>query len=467
MVSRHLIVKFYLWFLLALTLTVMGAAGAVVLVTGDRWERDLDRWVATRAEPVRDLVHGYLAAGFSAQELTDLVGRVTGDLAVTLAIVSRDGKILGISRPPGLPAGAAPLPSAQQVRTALRRGPQANRDWRRGLEVWLPIRLGDGSDALFFGVSHPGLDHSHPPYRLLGVLGAVLILAWVLCWPLAAYLARPLRRMASAADALGEGRLDTRIELNRKDEIGRLAERFNAMAANLERLLNSHKQLLADISHELRSPLARMRVALELARREAGGAAEPYFDQMERQSEALDDLIGQLLAHARLEANPHVLSPEPLDPAALAAEAIATFRQEARDGQVTLTLRDEAGAGNILADRQLLRRALVNGLSNGVAHAPPGSTVLVTLEMQGQNLAFRIADGGPGVAPAMLEPIFEPFFRADSARSRATGGVGLGLAIARRAMEAHGGGGRAESGEGQTGFVLTLWLPLRTPGESQ
>jgi signal transduction histidine kinase len=140
---------------------------------------------------------------------------------------------------------------------------------------------------------------------------------------------------------------------------------------------------------------------------------------------------------------------------------MANLANEAADHRVSLDLSNQAGEVEILADRPLLRRALVNGLGNGITHAPPGSALLVTLEREGELLVIRIADQGPGVIPEMQEQIFQPFFRVDSARSKEKGGFGLGLAITRRAMEAHGGGAVAETPKEGQGFVLKLWLPLK------
>ena len=144
-------------------------------------------------------------------------------------------------------------------------------------------------------------------------------------------------------------------------------------------------------------------------------------------------------------------------------ERLAALEPEARSRKISISLEDRAGVEEFLGDRQSLRRALTNGLSNALAYAPEGSTVRLELVREKGNLAFRISDEGPGVPPEMLEKIFQPFFRADSARSRTTGGVGLGLAIARRSMEAHGGGAQAEAGARGRGLVLTLWLPWRAP----
>ena len=464
MVSRHLIVKFYLWFLLALTLTVIAVAGTFALLSDDEFRHHTDAGAISRAKPVRDLVQGMLDAGLSPRAITRLLAPLLEELSASMTLLSEKGEPLEISRPEGLPPERFFLPTTAEVEGVLRDGPRVWKDWRHRVGVALPLRLPRGERGVFLGTMHIGFRrHGGPPYRILGGLGAVLALGWLLCWPLAAYLARPLKRLAAAADSLGEGRLDTRINLKRKDEIGRLADRFNAMAGNLQKLMAGHKQLLADVSHELRSPLARLRVALELARREGGSGAAPYLDQMENQTEALDGLIGELLAHSRLEVMPYDLRLEPLLPGALAGEALAALEPEARNRRISFSLEDRAGVEEFLGDRQLLRRALTNGLSNALAYAPEGSTVQLELARETGNLAFRIADEGPGVPPEMLEKIFQPFFRADSARSRATGGVGLGLAIVRRSMEAHGGGAQAEAGAGGRGFVLTLWLPGRAP----
>jgi two-component system sensor histidine kinase CpxA len=326
----------------------------------------------------------------------------------------------------------------------------------------LPIDLPNGErGAMFVVVKHADWRADRHPLRLWGGLALILGVVWLLSWPLAAHLTRPLRRLADAAERLGSGDLTIRSDLRRRDEIGRLAERFNRMADNLQRLVLGHKQLLSDVSHELRTPLARLRVALELARKEAGPAAMPYLERVEGQAEAMDELIGELLAFARLDASPDAFQPEPVDPRALLEEAARAHRAEAEARRIALSLHSEGAPASVPADRARLARALGNLLRNAIAHGPEGSTLHLTAGVEGTRLVFRVRDEGPGVPPEQRESIFQPFYRTDTARNRASGGVGLGLAIARRCMEAQGGGAYAEAGQGGVGLSVALWLPMQ------
>jgi two-component system sensor histidine kinase CpxA len=232
------------------------------------------------------------------------------------------------------------------------------------------------------------------------------------------------------------------------------------MADSVERLLAGHKQLLGDISHEFRTPLARLRVALELARREAGSGAAAYLDTMEKQTEAIDGMIEELLTYSRLDSTPYQLRAEPLQVAALIEQAAAEHQPELEAGGITIDTAGPQAEGGVTGDRRLIERALSNVLRNAIAHAPRGSAVRLQGLRGGGRVTFAVSDAGPGVAADMLDRIFEPFVKTSVARSRASGGVGLGLAIARRCMQAHGGGAYAEPAREGTGLTVTLWLPL-------
>jgi signal transduction histidine kinase len=246
------------------------------------------------------------------------------------------------------------------------------------------------------------------------------------------------------------------------------------MAENLQRLVSGQKQLLADISHELRSPLARLVVALELARGKAATEAQPYLDKIGRQATDLNALIEELLEYSRLDALPQEPAREPVEVRELLDEVAAANAPQSGPKRI----RVDTGAGNGLpplrVERRLIARALGNALRNALAHSPEGSPVTVEARAEADGIVLAVRDSGPGVEPALLERIFEPFVRGDPARGRTASegsarggspGTGLGLAIARRALQAHGGTAWAENltsptGERQ-GLVIRFWLPLK------
>ncbi|HKI98693.1 MAG TPA: HAMP domain-containing sensor histidine kinase [bacterium] len=483
MISRHLILKLYLWILLALTLSVAGAAFVVALLSQHDIEQRAQEWVLAEVRPSRDVVQNLLQSGMTLPELREVLEPLRRTARVRLQVLAPDGTPVLSFPPPLVRHGPPEMPRVQRLLPPLDPAllskvlaGQEVLDWRQRdhLLAALPIRLPDGRPGAFYlSARRFHWEREGVPWRLLAGLAAVLLTLWLLSWPLAGHLARPLQRMAAAADALGQGHLSVRINpediqrrhqhWKRRDEIARLAESFNRMAENLQRLVLRHKQLLADISHELRSPLARLRLALELARGAEGAEQARYLDTLERQADTMESLIGELLFHARLDEAPYALQAEPLDLAALVAEAVAGQRPEAEAKRLTVRVHVPERLANVRADRRLLARALGNALRNAVTYSPDEGAVDVTVRREEGRHSIAVRDEGPGVPAEQLERIFEPFVRTDAARGRATGGVGLGLSIVRRCMEAHGGGASAQAADGR-GLVVTLWLPAEAQG---
>jgi two-component system sensor histidine kinase CpxA len=299
------------------------------------------------------------------------------------------------------------------------------------------------------------------PRALALRLGVLILVVGGLSFWLARNLTSPMGPLRSATRRLSRGDLSARVEGNvgrRRDEIGELARDFDAMAERIEALVGSQQRLLRDVSHELRSPLARLVVALELARSRAGDGATKSLDRIEREAGRLDELIGQLLLLERLEAGAVEGDMVSLDLVGLIAEVAADAGFEAAaDGT---EVRFEVTDGPSVSCRpELLRSAFDNVIRNAVHHTEPGSVVDVTLATDDGGVTVEIRDHGPGVSEADLERIFEPFYRVEEARDRASGGVGLGLAIAARAMSAHGGAIGAKNHPGG-GLVVTVKLQL-------
>jgi two-component system sensor histidine kinase CpxA len=230
------------------------------------------------------------------------------------------------------------------------------------------------------------------------------------------------------------------------------------MAERMETLVSSQQRLLRDVSHELRSPLARLRVALELARDRAGAAAGESIDRMEREATRIDDLIGQLLFLERLAAGEPGGEKEVFDLAELLGEVVddASFEASAGGREVKV----EADAEAVVRGYPvLLRSAIDNVLRNAIRHAPESTVVDVVLVVDGGSAEISVRDHGPGVPEEHLHSLFEPFTRVAHARERSSGGAGLGLAIARRAVELHQGSVAARN-RPDGGLEVVLRLPL-------
>ncbi len=300
-----------------------------------------------------------------------------------------------------------------------------------------------------------GLPLPPPPFlEVVALLIGALTFSAALAW----YLSRPVRHLSQAFDALAGGDLGVRTAARigrRRDEIADLGRGFDRMAARIEQLVDAQRRLLHDVSHELRSPLARMSAAIGLARQDPS-RIEAMLERVERETARLDTLVGELLGLARLEHDAARTLPQPVALDALLHDVAgdARFEAAARDVEVVLST---DGAGPVVKGQgELLRRAFDNVLRNAVKYAPAGSVVHIALGRAGGSACVSISDGGCGVADGELERIFDPFFRG--ARSDGSHGAGLGLSIARRAVEAHGGDIRASNTEGG-GLRVDIRLP--------
>ncbi len=290
--------------------------------------------------------------------------------------------------------------------------------------------------AQFSGGRPPHVSHQvELAIRLGAGLAASLLFSAVLAW----YLSRPLRHLSNASRRLAGGELDTRVMPamgRRRDEITDLGVDFDHMAGRLQNLVDAQKRLLHDVSHELRSPLARLRVAVGLAQQQPERQG-PALERIEREAERLDELVGQVLTLSRLEAGVNQGEAAYLDLTELLDEVVedARFEAEASGRRVNL----EGGVGGaVRGQAELLRRAFENVLRNAVRYTAPDTAVTVTLTDSAPRICVTVCDCGPGVADNELGALFEPFFRAAGEVSRPAG-YGLGLAIAKRAIEAHGG----------------------------
>lgn len=275
-----------------------------------------------------------------------------------------------------------------------------------------------------------------PPALGLGLHGVMLLLALLvglLAFPIVRQLTRRLERLQQGVERLGAGELSARVAVEGRDEVARLAQRFNDAAERIERLVGAHKALLAHASHELRTPLTRIQLALELVK----DAVEPRRRAgLEQDIAELDRLIDEILLASRLDAVNEPLQLEEVDLLALAAELAAAHKG----------VRIEGEGVHLQADPRLLRRLLRNLLENAERHGLPPTQL--RLETRPGEALIRVSDAGPGVPEAQREAVFEPFYRGDT---RATGS-GLGLALVRQIAQRHGGSARCD----EAGFVVRL-----------
>jgi two-component system sensor histidine kinase CpxA len=290
---------------------------------------------------------------------------------------------------------------------------------------------------------------------------AVILTAGLLCFGLARYISTPIGKLRRATQKLAEGDLQTRVAPevgNRHDELASLARDFDEMAERIESLLDSQKRLTQDISHELRSPLARMNVALELAKQKSvNEATAPILERIENESNRLNEMIGRLLMLSKLESGAQDFNKQNINLTRLVENiaADADFEAQAKGKSVKILEKHNC---RVFGNENLLQSAVENVLRNAVRYTREGSSVEVSLTNGKGSAEINVRDFGEGVPEAELENLFRPFYRVGEARERKTGGIGLGLAIAERAVHAHKGTIKARNTE--NGLIVTIKLPV-------
>lgn len=287
------------------------------------------------------------------------------------------------------------------------------------------------------------------------------LLSGLLCYWLARYLLRPVKQLREATQAMAAGDFAQRVAPGlggRRDEIADLAHDFDHMAARIEQLVSAQMQLLGDISHELRSPLARLVVALELAQQKQGGAASAEYERIALEAERMNDLIGQLLTLSRLESGAGKIAAETVDIDALLERLVENCNFELAADERRAVIVESAPAA-IEGAPALLTSAFENVIRNAARYTDSGTAVEVAARIADGWLEVRVRDHGPGITESMLERVFEPFVRVGDARDRGSGGHGLGLAIAKRAIGLHGGE-IAAANHPDGGLEITIRLPL-------
>jgi signal transduction histidine kinase len=320
---------------------------------------------------------------------------------------------------------------------------------RRGKELVISRRAADGK-YWFIAVSRT---QSHPwmyfPYYLL-VIGAT----GILCWAAAVWVVSPIRHLTATVERFGRGDLSARWHTRRRDEIGYLARAFNETAERLQRLLTSERRLLADVSHELRSPLARLKFAVRLARSHPDQDAA--LNRIERDVDRIATMVSELVEITRAEGDPEARKFEIIDLKQVVNDIVGEERIDAelRECRLQVSGRLERP---LLGDPELLRRAIANVLRNAIRYSPSHAAVEVTLAETADTSLVEIRDHGPGVSDELLSQIFKPFFRVEDSRDTSSGGIGLGLSIAMRAVQVHQGTITAENAK--PGLKVQIMLP--------
>ena len=310
------------------------------------------------------------------------------------------------------------------------------------------------SDGKFWfaaeGLDRPPRIWSFLPYYFL-VLGAT----GILCWIAAAGVISPIRRIANSIALFGQGDLSVRVNTDREDEIGQLGRSFNELAERLEHLITNERRLLSDISHELRSPLARLKFALKLARTSPDPAMA--LERIERDVNRIASLVADIVEINIVEDDPASQDKREICIHDISSEVVRDCGLEAEARGCSINVEGDV-CGAVHGNPELLRRAIENVLRNAIRYSPENSPVEVSLSETADSAHIVIRDYGPGVPNTAITRIFDPFFRVEEARNTNGGGSGLGLSIAKRAVHLHRGSIRAENAT--PGLRVTIAIPL-------
>lgn len=382
-----------------------------------------------------------------AQAAQDFLEQRKRRFHVDIQVLDEDGQALVYGT---FPPRAAAFEARQRNQKRL--------PWRRLTHEY--TNPNSGKTYLFiYRIPHPELAEWHRDSLLwpLSALGIALVVLTALSLLLTLSITRPLGRLRGAVHDLGQTAYQqhslARLA-NRRDELGVLARDFNRMGARLQDLIGSQRQLLRDVSHELRSPLARLRIALALAERAEPAEQDKLWPRLVQECDRLEGLISEILALARLDAEPGTA--QPINLPHLLDSLQADMRLSAPEQQLLIS--QDSRPLHLSGWPDMLGRALDNLLRNALRFNPAGKPIELQVTRQSQDLAISVRDHGPGVPEELLDRLGEPFFRAPG---QSTSGHGLGLAIARRTAERHGGR-LVLSNHLEGGFVATLVLPLLT-----
>jgi two-component system, OmpR family, sensor histidine kinase CpxA len=454
---KSLFLRIFLSFWLAIALFVVLTMLAVLVFRPQR----TPTWESLRNAALTDSINAYEQGGEA--KVREYLENLEATQHVRAHVFDENGKeIAGRHAPlwlqnlalgkPLPPADALVLPPPKVLTES-----RASSDGRHRYIITLGLPPGP---RVFFG------PHGFPVTGLI----ILVISSGLVCYFLSWFLTKPIVRLRAATRQLAAGDLSARSGApasRRRDEVAMLMRDFDAMAERLESLVKAQSRLLNDISHELRSPLARLNVALGLAQR-SGVSSTEMLERIELEASRLNELIGRILTLARLEDGEQKVpqTPVPLDELVANVAEDAEFEAQARHCHVKTVIPE--GDWGVRGNDSLLHSAVENVIRNAIRYTQEGTSVEIELESvsgaKGPEAVLQVSDCGPGVPTESLEKLFLPFYRLDDARGRLTGGVGLGLAITERAVRFHGGRVTAFN-RAEGGLRVEIRLPLISGGQ--
>jgi two-component system sensor histidine kinase CpxA len=455
---RSLSLKIFLWFWLAVLVGSLAFITVALCLPSQTFLGRAAKYFAFNLESTGRMgVDLYEQKGPSA--LGTFLGRIETISAFKLYILTAQGVSL---RAVSLPSGAYPL-----AQRALSAGSPQAQNWTThpliahqvvsasGKTYVVVLELPGGLVQLLVQMSH----------ALALRFAAALVASGLVCYLMVRYLTSPIRKLQAAVRKFAHGDLSVRVAPqigSRQDEIADLGQDFDAMAARIETLMHAHEDLLRDVAHELRSPLTRLNVALEIARKHGHAQMAGFLDRIGTEAQQLSNLITQILTLSRLENIEVELHLEPICLESLIERIVGDANFEGQNHPFSVNFHYAQNA-ILIADGRLVHSAIENVVRNALRLSPPGSQVDITQTVQiFQDKAMAvvmISDQGPGVPPEVIEDLFKPFFRVAAKQGRPSGGAGIGLAIAFHAVSLHRGTIRAIN-RPNGGLTVEIRLPM-------
>lgn len=450
---RSLFLKFFLWFWATAIVTGIALILSFVLQRGgvpDRWHVALSQAAG---------IYGRAAVGEMDRAGAAAVSAYLKDLSrnahTQACLFDQNGTEV---------AGESCNSFRSLVKRATNSSGRSAFDIRYGL-VRVAVQVSSRKGAIYVFATElpagPRAAFGPDPLGLILHLAVAFGVSGLICYLLARYLTRPILQLQAASRQLAAGKLETRAGTDaqqRNDELGELVRDFNTMAERIEGLVSSQRQLISDVSHELRSPLSRLIVAMDLARERKGN--DPAFDRMEKDFERLSEMVGRLLTVAKLDAATTSVEMNRLNLSALVGEIVSDAEFAARERQRSVRFSGDEQI-YVRGNGDLLRSAIENIVLNAVRYTDPDTTVDVRLQADttSRSAQLTVRDHGPGVRDKELLNIFRPFYRVANARDEQSGGAGLGLAITDRVIRLHAGTVSAANAA-QHGLEVRVKLPI-------
>jgi len=460
-----LYLKIFLSFILILIITEILVFGLFAFSARSSFRSRVRQYASSQAILVKELIEDRINSEANTtlvehESLGDLIIRLSDAYGAKIWLADPDGKALVKSFQGSIPEEVTVDPKIQgKYLDSLQLHHHLKKGWALHAEIPIEIdRDRVGSLHILFEKMQPA--HSEGRFAL-GLLGIGIVIA-VLTIPVSRLITERVKRLRHSALQIADGDLSHRVSIKGSDEIGELGRSFNRMADKLEQMIRGGRELTANISHELRSPLARIRIAEELIRDkwEQGDFEDldKHLDTICEDIEELDRLIASILALSKLDLQQGSLKLEPIDPADLIKELLARFNP-AVDRKGLHLVTDLSFDSRILGDQDALRTALSNLVDNAVKFTPHNGTIIVKVLPEDDSVNIRITNSFEALSEEDLTKIFEPFYIIDGSDAS---GSGLGLAIARKIIEQHGG--TVVAGNSAQGFEIQVQLPAGPSG---